>query len=157
TIDFGLLFSRPGTVALLLAGFLALKIASLYFVASRIAICKDAWLFALILSQGREFAFVVFAPAREPQLCSPERRALLTITVALSMATTPLCLAAHDRYFRASARPSREDDTVTDQGPVIIAGFGRFGQIVGRLLLASDIRAVIIDHDPDTVDALRRI
>ncbi len=156
TIDFGLLMSRPGTVALLLAGFLVLKIGSLLFVATRIDICRDRWLFAFLLSQGGEFAFVVFGAARTAAVFSREWEALLTITVALSMATTPLLLLAHDRLIRRRDRTEREPDTVTDEGPVIIAGFGRFGQIVGRLLLASDVRPVVLDHDPDQIESLRK-
>jgi glutathione-regulated potassium-efflux system ancillary protein KefC len=156
TIDFGLLGSRPGTVLLLLAGFLALKIASLWFVAGMIDICRDRWLFAFLLSQGGEFAFVVFGVARAARLFSPEWEALLTITVALSMATTPLLLVAHDRFMRRRDRQEREADAVSPEGPVIIAGFGRFGQIVGRLLLASDIRAVVLDHDPEQVESVRK-
>ena len=156
TIDFGLLASRPGMVLLLLTGFLALKIGSLLFVATRIDICRDRWLFAFLLSQGGEFAFVVFGAARAARVFSPEWEALLTITVALSMATTPLLLLAHDRFMRRRDREEREPDVVSPEGPVIIAGFGRFGQIVGRLLLASDIRAVVLDHDPEQVESLRK-
>jgi glutathione-regulated potassium-efflux system ancillary protein KefC len=156
TIDFGLLGSRPAMVLLLLAGFLGLKIASLLFVATRIDICRDRWLFALLLSQGGEFAFVVFGAARSAALFSPEWEALLTIAVALSMATTPLFLAAHDQWLQRKDKVDRAPDKVTDEGPVIIAGFGRYGQIVGRLLLASDIRAVVLDHDPDQVDSVRK-
>ena len=156
TIDFGLLASRPAAVVLMLAGFLALKVASLWFIAARIDICRDRWLFAFLLSQGGEFAFVVFGAAKAAALFSREWEALLTITVALSMATTPLFLILHDRYMRDRRRADREPDHVTDEGPVIIAGFGRFGQIVGRLLLASDIRAVVLDHDPDQVESLRK-
>ena len=58
--------------------------------------------------------------------------------------------------MRRRVRAERDADAVTPEGPVIIAGFGRFGQIVGRLLLASDIRAVVLDHDPDQVDSLRK-
>ena len=156
TIDFGLLASRPFMVALLLAGFLALKIVSLVFIATRIDICRDRWLFALLLSQGGEFAFVVFGAARAAAVFSKEWEALLTITVALSMATTPLLLIAHDRWLRRGERADRAPDAVSPEGPVIIAGFGRFGQIVGRLLLANDIRAVVLDHDPDQVESLRK-
>jgi len=156
TIDFGLLGSRPGTVALLLVGFLALKIFSLWGVAQLIEICRQRWLFAFLLSQGGEFAFVVFGTAREAKLFDAEWEALLTIAVALSMATTPLLLLAHDKFMGSRAKAEREPDAITDEGPVIIAGFGRFGQIVGRLLLASDVRAVIVDHDPDQVESLRR-
>ena len=156
TIDFGLLGSRPGTVALLLVGFLALKIFSLWGVAQLIEICRQRWLFAFLLSQGGEFAFVVFGTAREAKLFDAEWEALLTIVVALSMATTPLLLLAHDKFMGSRAKAEREPDAITDEGPVIIAGFGRFGQIVGRLLLASDVRAVIVDHDPDQVESLRK-
>jgi glutathione-regulated potassium-efflux system ancillary protein KefC len=142
---------------LLLAGFLALKIFSLWAVALSIDICRQRWLFAFLLSQGGEFAFVVFETAREAKLFTAEWEALLTITVALSMATTPLLLLAHDKLMGSRATSDREPDTITDEGPVIIAGFGRFGQIVGRLLLASGVRPVVLDHDPDQVDALRRV
>jgi len=156
TIDFSLLASRPGTVAFLLAGFLALKIASLWAVARWLDICRERWLFAFLLSQGGEFAFVVFGAAREAAVFSRDGEALLTIVVALSMATTPLLLIAHDRWMRRGERAERSPDTVSAEGPVIIAGFGRFGQIVGRLLLANDIRAVVLDHDPDQVESLRK-
>ncbi len=156
TIDFGLLSSRPGMVFFLLVGFLLLKIGSLWFVAGRIDICRDRWLFAFLLSQGGEFAFVVFGAARAASLFSREWEALLTITVALSMATTPLLLLAHDRLLRRGERAAGEADAVSPEGPVIIAGFGRFGQIVGRLLLANDIRAVVLDHDPEQVESLRK-
>ncbi|HUQ28167.1 MAG TPA: glutathione-regulated potassium-efflux system protein KefC [Usitatibacter sp.] len=156
TIDFGLLASRPAMVLLLVAGFLTLKIGSLWFVAMRIDICRDRWLFAFLLSQGGEFAFVVFGAARAAALFSKEWEALLTITVALSMATTPLLLLAHDRFMSRRTGETREPDAVSPEGPVIIAGFGRFGQIVGRLLLASDIRAVVLDHDPEQVESVRK-
>jgi glutathione-regulated potassium-efflux system protein KefC len=156
TIDFSLLASRPLMVVLLLAGFLALKIASLWAVARFFDICRQRWLFAFLLSQGGEFAFVVFLNAREARVFTPEWEALLTIVVALSMATTPLLLILHDHVIARRAAQPREADQVQPEGPVIIAGFGRFGQIVGRLLLASDIRAVVLDHDPDQVDSLRK-
>ncbi|HXZ50343.1 MAG TPA: glutathione-regulated potassium-efflux system protein KefC [Usitatibacter sp.] len=156
TIDFGLVASRPGTVALLLGGFLALKIGTLWAIARAIAACRQRTLFAFLLSQGGEFAFVVFGAARDARLFDPEWEALLTITVALSMATTPLLLLAYDRLAGRRERRERAADAISAEGPVIIAGFGRFGQIVGRLLLASGIPAVVIDHDPDEVDSLRK-
>ncbi len=156
TIDFGLLGSHPTTVALLLLGFLVLKIFSLWGVAQSIEICRERWLFAFLLSQGGEFAFVVFATAREAKVFTAEWEGLLTITVALSMATTPLLLLAHDKLMGSRAMADREPDTITDEGPVIIAGFGRFGQIVGRLLLASGVRPVVLDHDPEQIETLRK-
>jgi glutathione-regulated potassium-efflux system ancillary protein KefC len=157
TIDFGLAASRPAMVALVLAGFLALKIGSLWAVARVIGIStRERWLFVFLLSQGGEFAFVVFGVARDSRVFSPEWEALLTIAVALSMATTPLLLMAYDRWSARRAQPAREADTIDASAPVIIAGFGRFGQIVGRLLLANDVRAVVLDKDPDQVDTLRK-
>ncbi len=156
TIDFGLLASHPGRIAMLLAAFLVLKIASLWAVARWLDICRERWLFAFLLSQGGEFAFVVFGTAREANVLSRDGQALLTMVVALSMATTPLLLIAHDRWMRRGAREEREADAVSAEGPVIIAGFGRFGQIVGRLLLANDVRVVILDHDADQVESLRK-
>jgi glutathione-regulated potassium-efflux system ancillary protein KefC len=156
SVDFGLLGSKPGTVLLLLVGFLALKILSLWAVARTLEICRQTWLFAFLLSQGGEFAFVVFQSAREAHVFTGEGEALLTIVVALSMATTPLFLALHDRTVSRKSGEEREADTPEPVGPVIIAGFGRFGQIVGRLLLANDVRAVVLDHDPDQIESLRK-
>jgi glutathione-regulated potassium-efflux system ancillary protein KefC len=158
TIDFGLLASRPGMVALLLAGFLAVKIATLWIVARLIGVTpRQRALFAFILSQGGEFAFVVFASAREAAVISREWDALLTVVVAMSMAATPLLLLAHDRWITPTAEKPREPDFIGTEAPVIIAGFGRFGQIVGRLLLASNVRAIVLDHDPDQVELVRRV
>jgi len=158
TIDFGLLASNPGTVAAMLAGFLALKMAALWLVARIMGVtARQRLLFTVMLSQAGEFAFVVFASARGVELLTREQGALLTMTVALSMALTPLLLLAHDRWVGARAsKPKREADAIDRQAPVIIAGFGRFGQIIGRLLLANDIRPVVLDHDPDQVELLRR-
>ncbi len=156
TIDFGLLASRPLLVAELLAGFVALKFFSLWAVARLLDICRERWLFASLLAQGGEFAFVVFGVARESKLFSPEWEALLTIAVALSMGTTPLLLLVHDRLVARGAKAERAPDAIDAHEPVIIAGFGRFGQIVGRLLFANDVRAVVLDHDPDQIETLRK-
>jgi glutathione-regulated potassium-efflux system ancillary protein KefC len=156
TIDFGLLGSQPAMVAALVVGYLALKLGSLWAIARALDICRERWLFAILISQGGEFAFVVFGVAREVRVFSGEWEGLLTIAVALSMATTPLLLLLHDKLSARRAGREREADAVSADGPVIIAGFGRFGQIVGRLLLANGIRPVVLDHDADQVDSLRR-
>ena len=89
-----------------------------------------------------------------------EWEALLTMAVALSMATTPLLLIAHDWWMaRMECKQGEKDDAdVIDEkdASVIIAGFGRFGQIVGRLLMANGVRAVVLDHDPDQIELLRK-
>jgi glutathione-regulated potassium-efflux system ancillary protein KefC len=157
TIDFGLLASQPVRVAALVGGFLFVKVAALWGVARVIGISRrERWLFAFLLAQAGEFGFVVFASARTAEVISPEWHGLFTISIALSMAMTPLFLIAHDRWICVRARSEREADTIDATGPVIIAGFGRFGQIVGRLLLANDIRPVVLDHDADQVESLRK-
>lgn len=161
-IDFGLLLSKPGTVALLVIGFLLVKIATLWAVARVIGINqRQRWLFAILLSQGGEFAFVVFGASRVAGVLSRESEALLTMAVALSMATTPLLLILHDWWMAriecAKGGKQAEADVIDEKdAPVIIAGFGRFGQIVGRLLMANGVRTVVLDHDPDQIELLRK-
>ena len=159
-IDFGLLLARPGSVALLLTGLLVIKTATLWVLARVIGIAsRQRGLFAVLLSQGGEFAFVVFATAQNASLLDRETGGLLTMAVALSMACTPLLLVFYDRLIGSLAkRQQREADTIDEDagGAVMIAGFGRFGQIVGRLLFANGIRAVVLDHDPDQIEMLRK-
>jgi glutathione-regulated potassium-efflux system ancillary protein KefC len=159
-IDFGLLLARPGSIALLLVGFLIIKTLLLWGLAHVIGITpKQRWLFALLLSQGGEFAFVVFATAQGSGLLDRETGGLLTIAVALSMACTPLLLLIHDRLAdRLAAAQKAEADRIDEDagGAVLIAGFGRFGQIIGRLLFANGMRAVVLDHDPDQIEMLRK-
>jgi len=160
-MDFGLLLSQPAAVAMLLAGFLALKLVTLWLAARIIGVTsRQRWLFAILLSQGGEFGFVVFGAAHTAGLLSKEWAALLNMTIALSMATTPLLLLFHDWWSARSecAGGKRDQADVIDQqeARVIIAGFGRFGQIIGRLLFANGINAVVLDHDPDQIEMLRK-
>lgn len=157
SIDFGLLVSQPLMVAGLVLGLLALKLVTLWLIARFLGVTtRQRWLFAVLLSQGGEFAFVVLAAAKTSAVIPPEWNALLTIAVALSMATTPLLLIVHDRWVCRAAAAQREADAIDQSGEVIIAGFGRFGQIIGRLLIANGIRPVVLDQDPDQIEMLRR-
>ena len=159
SIDFDLLRSQPGFVALLILGFQVTKALTLWLVARPLGVSpRQGWLFAALLAQGGEFAFVVFGVARSARLLPGNWDALLTLTVALSMALTPLALILHDfLQARFQAGNERADDTIeSEDARVIIAGFGRFGQIVGRVLLSSGIKATVLDHDPELVDVMRR-
>jgi len=160
SIDFDLLRSQPGFVALLILGFQLIKALTLRLVARPLGVTpRQKWLFAALLAQGGEFAFVVFGVARSSRLLPGNWEALLTLAVALSMALTPVALILHD-FLQARvqcAGSERAEDTIEDQDTrVIIAGFGRFGQIVGRVLFSSGIKATVLDHDPDQVDVMRR-
>jgi glutathione-regulated potassium-efflux system ancillary protein KefC len=158
SVDFGTLLGRPLMVLGLLAGFLVLKFVLLYALGRLFGAQRGrCLLFATLLGQGSEFAFVVFATARSADVLPEDWARVLTLVVALSMAATPIILAVLDAVERRRPRSTRADDRIEDDGArVIIAGFGRFGQIAGRLLLANGVKVVVLDHDPDNVDTLRR-
>ena len=159
SIDFHLLAAEPLLVLALVLGFQVLKGGALALIAPRLEVSStQRLLFAALLAQGGEFAFVVFGVARDAQALPDGWEARLTLAVALSMALTPLLLLAHDRLLARRAHvEAREDDMPEgEDAPVIVAGFGRFGQIVGRLLFASGLRATVLDHDPDQIEMLRR-
>lgn len=158
SIDFGLIAREPSFVLALVGGFQAVKVLSLRLIAGPLSVARrQRWLFGALLAQGGEFAFVVFGVARSSALLPGEWDGLLTLSVALSMALTPLLLIGHDRFLARPVKEQREADTIEDDGSqVIIAGFGRFGQIVGRLLLASGVKATVLDHNPEQVELLRR-
>jgi len=160
SVDFAVFLARPAVVLGLVAGFLLLKTGVLYALSRGFGMARGQHLqFALMLSQGGEFAFVVFGAAAAARVFSAEVASILVVVVALSMVVTPLVLMAHDRLSarRQGARKSDEADAIEpNEDHVIIAGFGRFGQIVGRFLHASGVSLTVLDHDPDQVDVLRR-
>lgn len=159
SIDFALLGTRIGTVLVLVIGFVALKFAVLLALAGPIGVPRgERPMFAAVLAQGSEFAFVVFGVAGVAHVLPGEWNELLTLVVALSMLLTPLVVLATERVQRRLRAPRRPPDRIEGaEGQVIIVGFGRFGQIVGRLLFASRIRATVLDHDPDNIELLRRL
>ncbi|MGO4155670.1 glutathione-regulated potassium-efflux system protein KefC [Cupriavidus sp. YAF13] len=160
SIDFGVLMQAPVQVAALVVGFVLLKTVVLALLAPRFGIARGQWLlFALLISQGGEFAFVVFGVAGGAGLLPARIEALLVLVVALSMVATPLLLLAFDRLVapRLARLARRPDDVIAPQdNPVLIAGFGRFGQIIGRLLYAQGIGVTVLDHDPDQIEFLRQ-
>lgn len=159
TVDLGTLIANPLLTIGAVIGVVALKIALHSALAWAFRLSrKEIPLFSILLSQVGEFAFVLFALAAGDGLFSRETGALLAAIVAISMATTPLCLKLYDRWIAPRlARQGREiDETINNDDPeVIIAGFGRVGQIVGRLLYANRIRATVLDHDPDQIELLK--
>jgi glutathione-regulated potassium-efflux system ancillary protein KefC len=158
SINFAVLAESPGLVVALVAGVVAIKTALLRLLAPRFAVAPgQRLLFALLISQGGEFAFVVFGVASGAGLLPRDTAALLVLVVALSMVATPLLLLGYDRIVapRWAAAHERPDDVIPPQdNPVLIAGFGRFGQIVARLLYAQGIGVTVLDHDPDQIEFL---
>jgi glutathione-regulated potassium-efflux system ancillary protein KefC len=158
SIDFALLAEKPLQISALVLAVVLLKVGALAAIAPRLDVPRQQrWLFAALLSQGGEFAFVVFGAASQERVLPDRWDGMLTLAVALSMALTPVLLLVHDRLISGGAAQEREADTIEHDGePVIIAGFGRFGQIVGRLLMASGIRSTLLDYNPDQVESLRK-
>lgn len=160
SIDFALLAAEPVLVIGLLISFVALKIALLFAVRPLVKMPREQHpLFAAILSQGSEFAFVVFGVAGTAHVLPEHWNKILTLVIALSLALTPLLLMAAERLVRqATAQQARRPDRIEARDEqVIIVGFGRFGQIVGRLLFASGVRVTVLDSDPDQIELLRRL
>jgi glutathione-regulated potassium-efflux system ancillary protein KefC len=160
SVDFGVFLSQPLMVLGLVLSFLAIKMAVLYLLAGRFGIGgPQRLMFTFLLSQGGEFAFVVFGAAATAKVFSPDTASLLVVVVAISMVATPLLLLLNDKVIEPRLRRlnRRPDDAMEQQeNPVIIAGFGRFGQIVGRMLHANKIGITVLDHDPDQIDLLRK-
>jgi glutathione-regulated potassium-efflux system ancillary protein KefC len=160
SIDFGVLRESPGTMALIVAGFLLVKAVVIYSLARHIGLPgPERPVFTLLLAQGGEFAFVVFQAAAGAQVFSAQTASLLIGAVAVSMLLSPLLLVATDQWilprFANRNGPALEEMAEPQSAPVIIAGFGRYGQIVGRVMLAEGISVTVLDHDADMVEAVR--
>ncbi len=160
SIDFGVLLASPGTMALVVVGFLVVKAVVIYGLARHIQLPgPERPVFTLLLAQGGEFAFVVFQAAAGANVFSAPTASLLIGAVAVSMLLSPLVLVAVDRWvlprFAGRKGPALEEIAEPQSAPVIIAGYGRYGQIVGRVLLAEGIPATVLDHDADMVEAAR--
>ena len=158
-IDFGALMRSPGVMALIVVGFLACKAAVIYGLAKAMKLpLQERPVFTLLLAQGGEFAFVVFQAAVGSKVFSAETASLLIGGVAVSMLLSPLLLVLFDKYLLprfAVHRTDLEELSEPQEAPVIICGFGRYGQIVGRMVNLQGIQATVLDHDADTIDAVR--
>ena len=162
SIDFGIIAAAPGTVVGVLALFLVLKLAIFFALARVFRMGIDQSLvFTFALAQGSEFAFVLLSFGVQHGVMAADFAGLLTVVVALSMAATPLLMLLNERVLLPRLgtleRPAQPADEVHELNPVVIAGFGRFGNIVGRLLRANGVRPTILEADSDHVEILRKL
>jgi len=162
SIDFNVLFRQPLFILGLVLGLIVLK-GLILFVLGRFfeQSLSQNLLFATALAQGGEFGFVLFSFAQQSNVLPPSITAPLVVVVALSMGLTPLMMIVNEQLiqpqFRSLGEGDRQPDDIDDgETPVILAGFGRFGQVVGRLLIANGFRATILDHDPSHIEMLRK-
>ena len=161
-IDLAALRAAPGLVALLVLGFMLIKGLLIYTMTRGMKVpLPERPLVTLLLAQGGEFAFVVFQAAVGAHVLSTATSSLLIGAVALSMLLSPLLLLALDRWLAPRlARVDRSkpaEISEPQQAPVLIAGFGRYGQIVARVMLAQGIPATVLDHDADMIEAAGKL
>ncbi len=160
-VDFGLLFSEP--VLIVSAAFLVIAIKGVVLAALAIASrfpARDAWLFSLSLPQGGEFGFVLLGLAVTTGALPIQLAHLTTLVIALTMFLTPIMFTLFEKVIEprlgVGKAAIQEADTIEHQGTVIIAGIGRFGQIVNRLLRSDGVETVVLDEDARQIDTLRR-
>ncbi len=119
---------------------------------------RDQWLFTLGLAQAGEFGFVLISFSMQQQVLSEALAAKVLLIIALSMLITPLLFIVYDFISRTmkSDLSEHESDVIDEEGQIIIAGVGRFGQIVNRLVQASGFKTVVLDHSMETIQLMRR-
>ncbi|MCY3878294.1 MAG: cation:proton antiporter [Rhodobacteraceae bacterium] len=160
SMDFGVLFSNIIEVVGIAFGLIIIKLCVLYSLALIFSIKgRDRWLFTLGLAQAGEFGLVLISFMSQTHVIDPQHSEILLLVVALSMVLTPALFIGYDYLARRVGDPvdRAPDEDVTRQGPIIIAGVGRFGQTVNQLANANGLRTTVLDADINAISRLRRI
>ena len=163
SIDFAVVLAQPLLIATVVFGFLLLKSVVLWGMSRRMPLPRaERPVFIILLAQGGEFSFVVFQTATGAGVIDAQVSSLLVAAVAISMLVTPLLLLPADKWLiprlAGQARRSKTVEELHDpqSRSVIIAGFGRYGQVVGRMLYANGIKPTVLDVDAEQIEAMRR-
>lgn len=160
SIDFNLFLEKTYLILGLVLALILIKLVILFILGAGFKMSRSQnFLFAFSLAQGGEFAFVLFSFATQNGVVPIPIADTLILVVALSMALTPILMMLNEKFLqpRFSTLDQRpESDTIDEKNPVIIAGFGRFGQIVGRLLHANNIGTTVLDYKPSQIEMVRR-
>ena len=162
SIDFNLISAQPWAVLLWVMALLVIKTVVLLVLGKIFRLSSEQnFIFSFSLSQVGEFAFVLFSFALQEGILPQATVSLMIAVVAISMALTPIVMLLNEKLvlprIGTTEKPTREPDLIDEKNPVIIAGFGNFGNTVGRFLRANNIGATFLDMDSDTVDVLRRM
>ncbi len=161
SIDLTLIASEPIDIAVLVLAFVGLKFVVLFVLGYVFKLqIADNLIFSFALAQGGEFAFLLVSFALQSHAMNVEIANQLILVVVLSMMLTPLAILVFERLLQprfSGTCSEREDDEIDDHdNPVIIAGFGRFGQVVSRLLKASGYSSTLLDHDAGQIELVGR-
>ncbi len=161
SINFGLITESPLTVIKIVALLVLAKILILYPIGKLFKLTlRDSLLFAICLAQGGEFCFMLLSYATQHHFLSQGIAEFIVVAVAVSMMITPVLLIIFEKFvepqFIKVQGKTTYDEIEFQENPVIIAGFGRFGQIIGRLLMANNIKATVLDFDSEHIEMVRR-
>ena len=161
SIDFAVVVAQPFLIAATVFGFLLLKAFVLWGMGRLMPLPKpERPVFIILLAQGGEFGFVVFQTAAQAGVIDAKVSSFLVAAVAISMLVTPLLLLVADKWLipllAGQGRKNLPEIAEPQNESVIIAGFGRYGQVVGRMLYANGIHPTVLDTDADQIEAMRR-
>ncbi len=162
SVDFNVVAANPRLVGGVVVGLIILKFLILLVLGRIFGLSLDQnMLFAFSLAQAGEFAFVLFSFATQQGVLPIDLTMPMVAAVALTMALTPMLMLVNEKLvqprFGTREREQREPDAIDESNPVVIAGYGRFGTIIGRLLRANGIEATVLDLDSDHVEMLRKL
>ncbi|SNR55742.1 cation:proton antiporter [Puniceibacterium sediminis] len=158
-ISFETFFSAPFIILGLALGIMAIKGAVLFGLSFLFGMRgRDKWLFTLSLAQAGEFGFVLISFSVQQNVVTGVLGERLLLVVALSMLITPLLFILYEVLSKRLIDKDevQQDDEIDEEGPVIIAGIGRFGQTVNRLVQSSGFKTVVLDHDLKTIQLMRK-
>lgn len=160
SVNLDLITSRPLLIIGLSGGYILLKMFLVYASGRIFKLSRtNSKLMALTVGQGGEFAFVIFGIALTYQMADPDVLAILTVVISISMALSPILLLLNDKYEAVVCKEKTKPtyDQIQNESPeVIIAGFGRFGQIFARILRTQKIPFTAIDRDPNQIELVRK-
>lgn len=162
SINFGLVLQQPLLIIGLVLLLMTIKAIVLFILGKMFKLSLDQNLiFSFALCQVGEFAFVLISFSLQQNILNQEQVSLMLAVVAITMALTPVVMLIAEKFVLPKMGTEEADekkaDTVNERNPVIIAGFDRFGNIVGRFLRANGIKATVLDYNSDRVDILRRM
>ena len=162
-LDFNVIEQNLAFVLLATLGVIAVKACLLFGLAKVFKLHQhQGWLLTLSLAQAGEFGFVLLSFSAQNSVLPPDVVQLLSPVVALSMFLTPVLFIIYEKVILAHYRSEEEKpdaDTIneSDHGQVVIAGIGRFGQVVNRMLVANGIKTIVLDHDPEIIERVNRV
>ncbi|KTD64944.1 monovalent cation:proton antiporter-2 (CPA2) family protein [Legionella shakespearei] len=159
-MNFNLLSQQMTLIIAAVLGLMLCKAAILFCLGRSFSLTNIQTIgFALGLSQGGEFAFVLFQYASESRVISADTRAFFTLVVALSMLATPFLMLLYHKFVvpkLMSMLPKHNYDAINEKNGIILAGYGRFGQIIGRFLNGEHVKVTVLEKNPEQIELLRK-